>query len=161
MIKKTLLLLLTITLGCSANSQVSSPQIFSTGGNHLQNASAQISFTFGEALTTTLNSSPNSILTQGFHQTNLTVSSIDEINNVFSFSYFPVPVSSNLVVSSSNYTKQAVVNIYDANAKLVASQVFENSKSQFDLSQMASGNYFVTIENNNQLLSKRTISIIK
>lgn len=161
MLKNSLLSFITLLFSFTAIAQQSTPQVFASGGKHLANTYAQVSFTLGEPLTATLNNNPNSIATQGFHQTNLTVSSIEEVNNLFSFNYYPIPVTSNLVIESSNYTKPAVVKIYDANAKLIVAQNFEN-KSQVDLSQIASGNYFVTIENNeNQLLSKRTISVIK
>lgn len=161
MIKNSILSLFIVFISVSAFAQNSSLQVFSSGGKHLNNGYAQVSFTFGEPLTATLNNNPNSIATQGFQQTNLTVSSIDEVTNLFTFNYYPIPVTSNLVIESLNYTKPVQVKIFDTNAKLILAQSFEN-KSQFDLSQIASGNYFVTIENNeNQLLSKRSISVIK
>lgn len=161
MLKNSLLSFITLLLGFTAIAQQSTSQVFASGGKHLANTYAQVSFTFGEPLTATLTNNPNSIATQGFHQTNLTVSSVDDVSNTFTFNYYPIPVTTHLIISSSNYNQTAVVKIYDANAKLIVAQTFEN-KSQVDLSQVASGNYFVTIENNeNQLLSKRTISILK
>lgn len=161
MLKNSLLSLVALVISFTAFAQQSSPQVFASGGKHLANTYAQVSFTFGEPLTATLSNHPNSIATQGFHQTSLTVSSIEEVANAFTFNYYPIPVTSNLVIESQNYSKPVVVRIYDANAKLIVAQNFE-SKSQIDLSQIASGDYFVTIENNeNQLLSKRTISVIK
>ena len=80
--KTTLLLIFIILL--SLNS-LSDQELISTAGDHYINeeAEAQISWSLGELVIAT-SEKPDAILTHGFHQTNLTIVSVDESYNLLS-----------------------------------------------------------------------------
>ena len=77
----------------AVNAQSISPEVVATSGEHFQNGTSQLSWTLGEVMIDTY-SAGGTIVTQGFHQTQLTVTSIDE-SNPFSLNVnvFPNPTS--------------------------------------------------------------------
>ena len=63
---------------CVMLLSVKSQEVKGTSGDYFQNAQASLSWTIGEPMTETYTTGTN-ILTQGFHQTGLTIVSIFEL----------------------------------------------------------------------------------
>ena len=135
------LVLTSLLLFGSASAQ----EVISSGGNHHENSSAMISYTLGEAATFTGSSSEN-ILTQGFHQTNLTVTGIEEPMSI-GLKVFPNPTSDKVVVEFDDPQSGVQLMLFDANGRLIDQKsVMQNQhRTEFDLGQVASGNYFLKV----------------
>lgn len=131
----------------AANAQSISPEVIATSGEHFQNGTSQLSWTLGEVMIDTYATGGN-ILTQGFHQTQLTVTSIEE-NNPFSLDVgvFPNPTTQFLNVNISGEHDPFVVALYDMNGRLVLENKIPKNQSsvQLDLSALAMAYYTLTI----------------
>jgi Secretion system C-terminal sorting domain len=81
-------------------SQSLSPVVIGSGGGFAQPGNISLSYTAGEPITVTL-TTPQRILTQGFHQTLLSpVSSIrHESHQPFEFSFYPNPAKEMLFIN--------------------------------------------------------------
>lgn len=143
-----LLVLLLIGTG-TAKAQ----QVVSTTGNHAENGSAQLSWTVGEIVTTTITSGSN-ILTQGFHQSRLTVTAVEEsIESGFDISAFPNPVTENIMLrfyhlpeqQSGWLWKDYYFQIYDINGKLLMQKQIESTETMIPMDRYAPSTYFLKV----------------
>lgn len=124
-------------------SQSLSPQVIASSGTTFTSASSQLEFTIGEPLTATLTSGGNTV-TQGFHQPNIQVSSIENNNSEYSFTLYPNPAEE-FVTVESNKEKDMQVHVFDANGKaILISNVFQQ-KITIDLQTLAAGTYLLRI----------------
>jgi len=88
-----------------------------------------------------------------------TVSVIDE-----SIKMYPNPTNTNLFIEYNIGANEAVkVNISDVNGRTIKSALLtsETKINQIDVSEMINGVYFVTLFNNNNLISNKKIVIMK
>ncbi len=89
---------------------------------------------------------------------------VAEIYDQVSFSIFPNPASNNLTIEHKIYNdglESLLVQIFDAQGKLVASEILENSGQQIklDVSSLSSGQYFVTIGSKDSVESQKIVII--
>lgn len=124
-------------------SQVLSPQVIASSGNGFSNASGGIDFTIGEVVTATLIANSNT-LTQGFHQPQINISSLENHNASYVFSLYPNPTEQFVTVSTT--TEQDIqVHVYDANGKaILISSVFQQQIT-VDMQTLAAGTYVMRI----------------
>jgi hypothetical protein len=145
-----------------SKAQTITPEVKATGGTSYQNSTAQISFTIGEPITTTLSSS-NGIMTQGYQQTKISVTStgIEPILASNQFSYYPQPSSNTLIVQSQNNVEGYKISLFDINAQEVLCQNFGNSQTVIDVNSFKEGVYIVAVaDEKGNIISKRQVSII-
>jgi hypothetical protein len=94
------LLLLLLLLTAAVNAQSLDRQVVGSSGLQYVTASASVAFTIGEPLTATL-TGQDGIITQGFHQGNLTVTSVREELAAAALSVHPNPAVDVLTVTTS------------------------------------------------------------
>lgn len=137
--------------------QTYAQEVKSTSGGDFKNSTTQVSFSIGEPLTQSyLNSTPK--ITQGFHQTTISVSSIGLIQSEIKFSYYPIPTNQFITIETLDI-KGYIINFYNTLGQIILTDKLK-SKTQFDLSKFAVGDYQVVIQDeNNTIHSKRTIII--
>lgn len=151
-IKFTILLLLLCTL------TVSSQEVIASQGNSYSNSSVSIDFTIGEVVIATLNNTGNT-LTQGFHQTNLTVLAIDDFDINYQARVFPNPTQDLLQVEIQNF-EGLNFKMYDIQGRQLSQQKIYSINTSINTTPYAKGLYLLVILNeNNQLL--KTYRIIK
>lgn len=151
-IKFTILLLLLCTL------TVSSQEVIASQGNSYSNSSVSIDFTIGEVVIATLNNTGNT-LTQGFHQTNLTVLAIDDFDINYQARVFPNPTQDLLQVEIQNF-EGLNYKMYDIQGRQLSQQKIYSINTSINTTPYAKGLYLLVILNeNNQLL--KTYRIIK
>jgi hypothetical protein len=151
-IKFTILLLLLCTL------TVSSQEVIASQGNSYSNSSVSIDFTIGEVVIATLNNTGNT-LTQGFHQTNLTVLAIDDFDINYQARVFPNPTQDLLQVEIQNF-EGLNYKMYDIQGRQLSQQKINSLNTSINTTPYAKGLYLLVILNeNNQLL--KTYRIIK
>ena len=124
-------------------AQSTAPEVLaSTGGD-----SPQVSWTAGEAVVST-HASGSILLTQGFHQPNLVVTSIDEpidVRPAAEITVFPNPVSDQLNVRIENASGTIQFTVFDVQGKLLIqeTEALSNGTYSYDFSSFSSGSYFL------------------
>jgi len=152
--KRNILLTLLLVINIAINAQ----EVISVQGASYSNSSGSIDFTIGEVVTATLTNT-NNILTQGFHQTNLTVLAVDDFDINFQARVFPNPAQDVLQLDIQNFSGLNY-KLYDIQGRQLYSAVVGNKNTLINTAQYANGMYLLVILNeNNQKL--KTYRIIK
>jgi len=135
----------------SASAQSISPEVIASAGQHFENGSSQLSWTLGEIAIETYAASGN-IITQGFHQTQLTVTTVEETSSPsIDVSVFPNPTSQLLNIRVSENHPSLLISLFDMHGKLIMDAKMGSSEKQVQLnvSQLAMANYILRIKDQN------------
>ena len=149
--------LLTLLFSISA---LSAQQVISTSGNHHEAGDRSISWTLGETVIETFKADEN-ILTQGFHQSKLTVVSVEEIDMTrYNITAFPNPTKSyvTLNVETDKYENMSFM-LYDLNGNLIKQGFIHDKKTEISFEGLKPAVYFIRIIEGNKNLT--TIRIVK
>ncbi len=136
-----------VVAGLIASAQSISPEVIATAGDHYEAGNVQLSWTIGEPIIETV-SAGNNIITQGFHQTELTITSVEENNlSNLDVSVYPNPTSDRVVVSIPDNENDMVAELYDMKGKLIMSENINRTETQreFDLSPLAISYYMLRL----------------
>ncbi len=141
-------------------SRTNAQEAVAISGNHFANNEKQISWTIGEPVITTL-SGENFQLTQGFHQSKLVITAMDEISELeLNISAFPNPTSDYLKLKVENGGQQDLYcTLYRADGRIILQKQIESSISEIPMYSYVSATYFLKIFDNNKTL--KTFKIIK
>jgi hypothetical protein len=125
-------------------------QVITTAGNFDTETSGSISWTLGEGIIDTYSGS-NLILTQGFQQSKLTITSLNNLpDNSLEINVYPNPTSDNL---SIKITKGSFDDLkfllFDINGKLMAEQSFLNFETNISFLNLTAGTYLLKLFKNN------------
>jgi hypothetical protein len=141
---------------------VAGQQVISSAGASAVGVGVQLSWTVGEPVIETFTGS-SVILTQGFHQTKLTVTPIEFIPVPdLELTIYPNPVSSVLRLQAvgKKTVPQMTYSLYNMEGKVIMKKLFENSPEEINMELYSSGTYVLKIFNGeNQPL--RTFKVIK
>ena len=139
-------------------SLMAQQEVISSGGNYDETSSGSLSWTIGEATTETVSDGTNT-LTQGFQQSNLTVTEIKNSNleNV-NITLYPNPTTDLVILETNNIT-DLDFKIYSTNGKLLKTEKVNNTETQIFFTEYSSGIYFLTISNTKKQI--KTFQIIK
>jgi len=137
------LLLILLCLPFIGFGQFLTPSLVSSSGNTLTSGNVIIDYSIGEIVINTYNSSGN-ILTQGFHQEILQVST--EITNIdIPTKVYPNPTTSTLKVELDK-SVNAELLVYDLNGKIVIKEKLNNEQNkELDFSSFRQGSYLLHI----------------
>lgn len=122
---------------------VSAQEVVSTQGDSYSNGNGSIDFTVGEVIIDTGTDGTNS-LTQGFHQTNWNFLGVEDFAPEFEASIFPNPTEDILNIKTSKF-ENVQYKLYDANGKLVLEDKLSSEQTPIQVSQLAPGNYSLTL----------------
>jgi hypothetical protein len=128
-------------------AQSITPEVIASAGEHYDNGTVQLSWTLGEVMIDTYDNGTN-ILTQGFHQTQLTVTSIEENLADVTMNLYPNPTSEYLNISLRNNQNDINLQLYDMSGKLVHKDVINahDTKYVLPMQQVSAGNYLVQMQ---------------
>ena len=123
------------------------PQVIASAGEHFDNGTTQLSWTLGEVVIDTYDNGTN-ILTQGFHQTELTVTSVEETLANIQLNMYPNPTSELLNIELGNNESDINLQLFDMSGKLVHQAKIEAYQTKFVLpmNEVATGNYLVQMQ---------------
>lgn len=149
---------LAIVLSFSATvyGQSTSPTVVANAGGGGSSATHQVVWTIGEPMIATYSNASNQ-LTQGFHQTNLMITSVEEIEPAFSVSVFPNPTTAILSLSLggeyANDLKWSLVDVAGRERK--TGQINSAAANyQLDVQELEQGIYFLQLSTTeNQILN--------
>jgi hypothetical protein len=137
-------------------------QVISSAGASAVGVGVQLSWTVGEPVIETFTGS-SAILTQGFHQTKLTVTPIEFIPVPdLDLTVYPNPVSSLLRLQAIGKKKvpQLTYSLFNMEGKVILKKLFTDSPEEINMEMYSSGTYVLKIFNGeNQTL--RTFKVIK
>ena len=143
-----------------ATGTVSAQEVISTQGDSYSNASANIDFIIGEVIidTGTDGTDGTNDLTQGFHQTNWSFVGLEDFARDYEAIIFPNPTEDVLNIRTSRF-ENVTYTLYDAQGKLVMQDILSTEQTPIQVSQLAPGSYFLTLNNETQNL--KTFKLIK
>jgi len=119
-------------------------EVISSSGSSFESPTTQLSWTLGEPVIETF-SAGQSVITQGFQQSKLTVTAIDQISdNLFGIKVYPNPVSSQLTIEAGENEKFSF-SLIDLNGKVLVKREVEKSVEIVDMQILIPGNYFLTV----------------
>lgn len=164
--KRTLLVVIgTLILGTSVQSQSLSPWVVSSGGHYFENGGYTLSGTIGELAVTTL-SQGNFVLTQGFQQVFDMGTSIENLNDIsWSFVLYPNPVRDKLILHFTlEVNTDMVIEITDVSGRKLLTRNLDNivgeSESVLDISNFSQGMYLLNAYSRDRKIS-RTVQFHK
>lgn len=152
--KKKLLPIGVFLLTASVHAQ----EVISSQGNSYSNATHTIDYTIGEPVTATVSNGVND-LTQGFHQTNLTITSVEDLDANISVNLFPNPTSEFVNLTVDKY-EDLTLRLFDATGKLIKELSLKQSLTSVKVSEYADGTYLLTLTHKEDKKIK-TFKIIK
>lgn len=134
-----------------------SQDVVSSQGDSYSNSTANIDYTIGEvAINTGTNGTYD--ITQGFHQTNWNYAGIEDFSPDYSASVYPNPTSEILNIRVTVF-ENVTYALYDAVGKLLLQGKISGEMTELNVGQLPSGNYSLTLKNENQNL--KTFKLIK
>lgn len=155
------LLFFSLLIGTFGYSQTTSPEIIGSSGDHFFNSNAQISWTLGETMVATF-TSDSSQLSQGFHQTNLTITAIEDLAPNFEMKAYPNPTADLLHFEWPENTPSLRLVLIDVSGKELWVRQARSPAlpTSLDLSTYPAGTYFLHVYQQDHP-STKTITILK
>ncbi len=130
-----------------AVSIVSAQEVVSSNGDSQSAAGYEVSWTVGEAVIETMIGGTNT-LTQGFHQTRLTVTAVtDLLYPGLEIKVFPNPTQEFITIRFSEYIEDTRYSLYDLRGKLIENKLINSADTEIDLKKYASGQYILKLTN--------------
>lgn len=145
--KKLILTILPFAVVTVVDAQSISPQVIASAGTHFTGSNAQLSWTIGEPVITTVSNGSN-IITQGFHQTLLNVTSVEEQSIAgVNVTVFPNPTSDVVNINLVNNLKDLQLDLFDMSGKLLQARKIGAAEGnvQIGMNEYARANYLLRI----------------
>ena len=161
--KKALLLFLSLWYaGAWSYSQSLSPEVIATAGDHFSTSSAQLSWTLGEPVSETFSGEGTTILTQGFHQTNVMITALADFSADFKVSVYPNPTAEWLNVEAPDAPTAFGLELFDVTGKPLQFLPVEpqGERRTVDLSGLTPGMYLLRLRTEDRKTIK-TFKIFK
>lgn len=143
------------TLTFFSTSYFLGQEVISPSGNAYNNSGVHLYWTIGETVTTTEDDG-NNIITQGFHQPQVTISTIKESTNT-TFTVYPNPTTNYFTIEADNKVNFSVF-LTDLNGKNIQSFLLNELTTQINIEEYPAGIYLLTIKENEAI---NTYKIIK
>jgi hypothetical protein len=150
----TLVLLTTINI---VSAQTIDRQVFTTAGNSVSNANHKITFTIGEPLIGTIQSSI--IINQGFlaAASSSTTLAVDEQLLSTAIKVYPNPVTEKLSIDLNGVSGDAKVMIYSSTGQLLKTEKLNAQNNTINISHLQNGLYLVNLH----FLDYKTVKTFK
>ena len=141
-----------------SNAQVQS--VIASSGGHINGQNVFVSFTIGEPVIQTLKK-PDMTVTQGFHQSTLTVTTIDILEELsVSIEAYPNPVTDELkLVVDKELLPEASYSLVDMWGGLVTQDMLEGSITKVSFQSLVPAVYFLKV--NQGITTIKTFKIVK
>lgn len=155
---KTLLLFFLLVLYAMSYSLCQ--EVIATSGEFNESNDGSVSWTIGEMATQTLENN-DVIVTQGFHQTNLTITVIKELKKLdVQITAYPNPVTNMVKIKiESKMSDKLSYTLVDANGKLLIRQLINSNETEIPFIYYAPSVYFLKVYDSKREI--KTFKIIK
>lgn len=126
-------------------AQIIMADVITTSGDYFKNSSSSLSWTLGEPVIETFNTTSN-CLTQGFQQVFFTITAIEKDDELIEkINVFPNPSKGIINIISEAIYKEIQVELSDIGGKLIFKKSFNSNQGQIDLSSYSNSFYFLKI----------------
>ncbi len=133
--------------------------VISANGGTATVAGTQVSWTIGEPVTATI-SDGTTTLTQGFQQSKLTVTAINDIQITgVEIKVYPNPTSDYITVHFSKVMENPTYLLFDLSGRLIEQKNIESTDAKIDMTRYAGGSYILKLNSGQQPL--QSFKIIK
>ena len=133
--------------------------VVSTNGGTASTTGAQVNWTIGEPITATI-SDGTTTLTQGFQQSKLTVTAINDIQVAgVEIKVYPNPTSNFVTLHFSKSMEQTSFLLFDLSGKLILQQEIESTDTKINMMSYSGGSYILKLTGSQQPL--QSFKIIK
>ncbi|MCE3279206.1 MAG: hypothetical protein K0S44_1397 [Bacteroidetes bacterium] len=158
--KKHLLCLAACFVISFSFAQSTAPEIISPAGTSFNNGTSQLDWTLGEPVTLTYTSGSD-ILTQGFHQPNLTITALDDTHSIQSIQVFPNPVTEYVQISFSKSEKKSfIIELHSSDGRLLeTNKKGTDPETQINMSPYKAGVYLLSVKEDGS--KTKTYRIVK
>lgn len=161
--RKLLPFVLITAFGFTSQAQTATSHIISSGGNDVNNAGKQLTYTIGEVLVSTYKAGANTF-TQGFNQpSKLVVTSVSDMQTGYTLNTYPNP-SQDIVNIDINGKLSGPLSLemFDSKGSKITPLMLQNdnSKIRFNMQGLPTGYYYVRLVNSADH-SASTIKIAK
>lgn len=133
----------TIAVFCTGMTHAQDRYLISGGGTHSSGTGGSVSWSIGEVVVQTVTSGSNH-LTQGFHQGNIYVVGIEELEEL-SISLYPNPASELITVETEEYL---IYMMYDMSGRLVDQNDLNPGINTIDVTSYSRGTYTISFIRN-------------
>ena len=142
-----------------AAGSVTAQEVISANGGTATADGTQVSWTIGETVVATVGDA-NNTLTQGFQQSKLTVTAIDEIQVVgVEIKVYPNPTSDFVTVHFSKEVEKPIYSLFDLSGRIIEQKNIESTDVKIDMTSFAGGSYILKLNSGQQPL--QSFKIIK
>jgi hypothetical protein len=146
---KKYFLLIACLLGITISyAQSVKPEVIATAGDYFKNSNYSMSWTLGECITETY-SSANNKLTQGFQQSNYTITAVNQLAiGAVAVKAFPNPTTDLITVSieiTNCSQNEYSIELFDLQGKQLIGETMEEKSKQLDMTGFANGTYFLKV----------------
>jgi hypothetical protein len=144
-------LYLIVLIVCAVTMNLKGQQVISSAGGSATGTGIQLSWTVGEPVIETFTGS-SAILTQGFHQSKLTITAIDPaVYTDLELSVFPNPVSTSLQLQiKGDLLQKLSYQLYNMEGKTIFSKKVDASPEMINMELYTSGTYLLKIVRDEQ-----------
>lgn len=146
--------------GLTSFCQNPSSQVIAASGDEFKSSDISLSWTIGETITETINN--NTItLTQGFHQSKIIITSIDQLSeSKFALSAYPNPTSGvvYLKIETEN-VKNLQYQLIDSKGTLLTRKEISSNTAEIDFHNFSNGIYLLEVFENQTIL--KSFKILK
>ena len=140
-------------------ANVFAQEVISANGGTATAAGHEVSWTIGETVVATVGNA-NNTLTQGFHQSKLTVTAINDIRvSDIEIKVYPNPTSDFVTVHFSKVTEKPTYLLFDLSGRLLEQKNIESTDVKIDMTNFAGGSYILKLNSGQQPL--QSFKIIK
>jgi hypothetical protein len=126
---------------------ISAQEVISSSGSLFKNSTHELSWTLGEPVIETFKTD-QALLTQGFQQSNLTVTAIDQISaKKLKLKVYPNPVSLELQVEveKDGASNEFNLSLFDITGKLIIQKKIEKPVETIDMQYNLQGSYLLKV----------------
>ncbi len=151
--KCLIVIALTLPLALAAPAQ----EVISSSGHHGSNLQVSMDWTVGELMTETFAGS-TVVLTQGFHQSQLKSTGLDQpADQTGVVSVYPNPAERqiSLLIRNSDFTGLSC-RLIDFTGRVLAVRQFLSPLETLDVTNLASGNYLIQVSSKDGLIIQNT-----
>ncbi|MDF2436050.1 MAG: hypothetical protein K0Q95_426 [Bacteroidota bacterium] len=139
-------------------AQSASPDVISCSGNSFNNGGNQLDWTLGEPVTSTL-SGGNNALSQGFHQPDLLITSLNELQLDYLLNVYPNPTTDIVHLQFTDLKVTVSIELFTSEGKLLESQKVNSNEAQLSLLKYKAGTYLLSVKESGS--AAKTFRIIK
>jgi len=142
-----------------AAGSVTAQTVVSANGGTATASGTQVSWTIGEPVTATVSNATNT-LTQGFQQSKLTVTAINDMEVVgVEVKVYPNPTASFVTVHFNKTPEKPGYLLFDLAGRLIEQKRIETTDTKIDMTGYAGGSYILKLRSGQQPL--QSFKIVK